>query len=260
MYRTKNVNGKEVRYFEKNNNSKWTVIFVHGFNSSSNFASHLFTLKNDYNIIAVDMVDMNTADEVEFDEMVKIIDFFIKKARTRRVVLLGHSLAGGVVSKVGIHPKVKRIIYMSTITPEIQKTKAYKLLKKHHETKGKIPLLISNKIIEMTRGKYIWAHAFLDRDSKWTGILNNTVLDDRFMKRLDTRYKLTKYKAEFVVSKDDGIISTRAFVKYANSLNKDVTFIGKRHNPIKTAPHEFNQYLNAITEGKKRFFKKGVIR
>ncbi len=260
MYKIKNINGKEIKYFVKNNNSKWTVIFVHGFNSSSNFARYLFTLKNNYNIIAIDMVDMNTADEVEYDAMVKIIDVFVKKAKTRKVILLGHSLAGGVVSKVGINPKVKKIVYMSTITPEVQKTSAYKLLKKHHETKNKLPLLISNKIVELTKGKYGWAHAFLDRNSKWTGILNNTVLNERFMKRLDARYKLTKHKAKFVVSQDDNIISTKAFVKYANSLGKNVTFIGKRHNPIKTAPHKFNQYLNGMTEGRKRIFKKNVVR
>ncbi len=259
MYRTKNIDGKNIKYFVKNNNSKWTIIFVHGFNSSSNFARYLFTLKNNYNIIAVDMVNVDRADEVQFDEMIKIVSTLIKKTKTRKVILLGHSLAGGVVSKVGLSPKVKKIVYMSTITPEIQKTKAFKLLKKHHETKGKISLLITNKMVEMTRGKYGWAHAFLDRDSKWTGILKNTVLNEKFMKRLDSRYKLTKHKAKFVVSKDDNIISTRAFVKYANSLGKNVTYIGKRHNPIKTAPEEFNQDLNKMTEGRKRIIKKRVI-
>ncbi len=259
MYRTKNINGKNVKYFVKNNNSKWTIIFVHGFNSSSNFARYLFTLKNNYNIIAVDMVNVDRADEVQFDEMIKIVSTLLKKTKTRKVILLGHSLAGGVVSKVGLSPKVKKIVYMSTITPEVQKTKAYKLLKKHHETKGKLSLMITNKMVEMTRGKYGWAHAFLDRDSKWTGILRNTVLNEKFMKRLDSRYKLTKHKAKFVVSKDDNIISTRAFVKYANSLGKNVTYIGKRHNPIKTAPEEFNQYLNKMTEGRKRIIKKRVI-
>ncbi len=259
MYKTKKINDKDIRYFVKNNNSKWTIIFVHGFNSSSKFAQHLFPLNNDYNIIAVDMVDMNKANDVEFDEMIKIISTLTKKTRTRKVILLGHSLAGGVVSKVGLNPKVKKIIYMSTITPEMQKTNAYKMLKKYHNTKKKLPLLITNKLLEMTKGKYEWARAFLDRDSKWTGILNNTVLDERFMKRLDTRYKLTKHKAMFVVSKDDNIISTKAFVRYANSLSKDVTYIGKRHNPIKTDPQGFNEYLNNIVKDKKRIIKKGVI-
>ncbi len=259
MYKTKIINNKRVKYFVKNNNAKWTVIFIHGFNSSSNFASQLFDIENNYNIIAVDMVDANDVDEVKFENMIEITNKIIQKTRTRNVVLLGHSLAGGVVSKVGLNKKVKKIVYLSTITPDIQSTSAYKLLKKHHETKNKVSLMFTNKLISLTKNKSVWAHAFLDRNSKWSNVLKNTVLDEFFMNSLGTKYKLTKDKSYFVVSKDDNIINTKAFVNYVNSLGKEVTFIGKKHNPIKTAPKEFNAYLNNLTASRKRIFKKGVI-
>ncbi|CAM9121587.1 alpha/beta hydrolase [Mycoplasma marinum] len=259
MYKNKKINGQNIRYFEKNNGSKWTIIFVHGFNSSSIFAKNLFTLKNEYNIIAIDMIPEDSKKDIEYDELVKIVKYFIKKNRNKKIILLGHSLAGGIVSKVGIHPRVKKVIFLSTITPSMIESKGYKFLKNHHQPKSKLALILSNKIEEKAKEKYEWVHKFLDRDSIWAKILNETVLDDTFMGKLDRRYKVLKSKSYFIVGKDDSVISTKIFISYVNSLKKEVKIIGVRHNPIKTAPKEVNDYLNKIVKDsikttKKRFF------
>ncbi len=259
MYKNKRINKQKVRYYVKNNNSKWTVIFVHGFNSSLSFAENLFTLENNYNIIAFDLLDESSTKDLEYEQIMKITNKFIRRTRASRIILLGHSLAGGIVSKAALSSKVKKVIYMDTITPSMVDSKGYKFLKNHHQPKNKVALFLSNAIEGKVKDKYIWAYEFLNRESRWSKILNETVLDDAFMERLDKLYKSNIDKSYFVVSKDDSIISTKAFLKYAESLDKDVAIIGTRHNPIKTAPNKMNQYINALCPGKKRIFKRKVI-
>ncbi|UWD34277.1 alpha/beta fold hydrolase [Mesomycoplasma molare] len=89
--------------YKNNNNSKYNIIFVHGFNS--NHTRHNVFMDKwtycDYYAISFpgnDLLEPKNSDEVSVESFSKLLINFIKNNNLENVILIGHSMGGGIIS------------------------------------------------------------------------------------------------------------------------------------------------------------------
>lgn len=127
------IKNEEISYYIKENKAKFTIVFIHGYNSSSDFAQPLFNLPQNFNIVVLNLPGSlllkNPRHVLSIDLFISIVkEFITKHVKVSNLILLGHSLSGGVVAPLSQHPKVKQIIYLSTIHPRMNHSNSWKNL------------------------------------------------------------------------------------------------------------------------------------
>ncbi|MCP4336417.1 MAG: alpha/beta hydrolase [Mycoplasma sp.] len=258
MYKNKKINKQKVRIYSKNNKSKTTILFVHGFASSNMFASKLYKLKNSFNIVSIDLYNSEKPEEIDFKLMSKVAEGVLKKIRSKNIVVLGHSLGGGILSNIyDKSPNIKQIIWMATINPFMINHIVFKTLKAHHDEEGskllsKVSELIKSRIEKASEksedASPNWILKFLDKDSPWAKVMHETIFDDKFISHLDKAYKNTVNKSLYIIGEKDGVVATKVYTKYVNQIGGSPINIGKSHNPINDNPELINNVLNDIAE------------
>lgn len=123
------INDVIISYYIKDNNAKSTILFVHGYNSSSDFVCDIFNLKQNFNIIAINLPGSHYLEKpkrvLSIDYFNEIVENFINNyLKTRHLILLGHSLGGGTVAALSQNKKVKLVIYLATIHPRMIESKS----------------------------------------------------------------------------------------------------------------------------------------
>lgn len=243
------VNNEQISYYVKENNAKWTVLFVHGYNSSSDFASELFHLKQNFNIIALNLPGSHYLEKprqgLSVNYFYQIINTFIKHhLRIHHLILLGHSLGGAVVAPLSKNKKVKRVIYLSPIHPHIIKSKSWKKLHAFYFPTNNNHK--SNSEIESHLGK---GGLYLD-------LIKNDLLNyDYITGTLNDEYKMNlRKKPLFIIGDNDHLIETKQFVEFVTKdLKQKIKIIPQTsHNPIQEKPYLFNDLLNREIRWKKR--------
>ncbi len=263
MYKKKMLGTKRVKMYVKNNRSKWTVLFIHGFASSNEFASNLYKLKNKYNIVSLDLYNQKKEEKVSFEDMVSIATKGLKKINSKNIIIFGHSLGGGIISKIyNKSSRVKKIVWMSTINPMMTSDLVFKTLKNHHDDDGwKIVSKLTNTLQSGINknsnevGKLKWISKFLDKDSPWADVMNDTIFNNSFMNNLDNVYKKTNKYSMHIIGAGDNVVNTKTYSKYVKGIGSIPLKIGKGHNPLKSNPELINDVLNDVTKAKtgKRF-------
>ncbi|WP_051521815.1 alpha/beta fold hydrolase [Mycoplasmopsis gallinarum] len=241
--------------------SDTTLLCLHGLNSSSDFIKPLIEFNNNFNIVALNFPGSKYFAQTKVDELTlewwtEVAKEVLKRIKTKKIVLLAHSMAGGVAVEIGNDPRIEKIIMLATINPNMVNTSAYSVLEKIIS-----PINTVNKILGKTistiSSKFKKTAPLLEtfgNQSLWVNLLKSYVLNSEFMKELDDKYHQLSSKMIFIVGSKDNIIGTKEFIDYANNLNVNHLIIGTSHSPIKEQPELIMNFISHLYNGKKRLF------
>lgn len=257
------VNNVTISYYVKDNQAKSTILFIHGYNSSSDFVSGIFNLKQNFNIIAINLPGSyylkKPKRNLSIDYFNEIVETFINKyIKRHHLILLGHSLGGGTVAPLSQIKKVKRVIYLSTIHPRMIESKSWKKLKKFYDNKtlsggAKNDIEVKPELDEI-----------FDKSTLFADITKKYLLNKNYVtKKLLLQYqKSLNKKPLFIIGEKDYVIETKHFIDFVtNDLKQKVIVLSNlNHSPIKESPQEFNNWLNKNINYRKRWFKKSIIK
>lgn len=244
--------GHLINVYIKDNKSKKTIVFLHGFNSSHKFAEKIYSLSNNFNIITFDF----PFERVSFELFVQITNDVLDKVAKTEVILLGHSLGGAINLFVDKHPKVSERILIAPLNPSITKSKRYQMFMKVMKPESRIQKVQASvlkkavtKVAQHQENKLL--ETFMDESSDFNKIVMEQILSQEFMSKLDEHYK-TK-EAHYIIGSLDEVISPKLFKNYMNELQKEVILIdGAFHNPFRTHSAEMHQFLNGKVLFKRR--------
>ena len=262
----------KLKYYEENNKSKKTIFFIHGFNSSTDFIKNIIPYKKSFNVIALNLPGSKYCPTKKFIKMSlynEIVDEFISKnIKTKKLIVLGHSLGGAIASFLHKHKKVKEIFFMGPLNPSMVNDSKYKLLKKIIFSENKrLESLKNSSVFKVLSNRLdkSFVSAFLSENSVFRKILKDEILSEEFLlSTLDNNFVLCNRKKEthYLIGKMDQIINPKLFEKYVNEkLQKKVDiFTLSMHNIIKNQPKSFVQYLNQKFDTKKNLSKRKLIK
>lgn len=107
------VDGAKIRYFDERKGK--VLVLVHGFGGSAvNWKKNIGPLSEKYRVIALDLPSFGKSEmpEIEWDEisyglMVEFLKKFLNALELKRVVLVGESMGGGIVTAFALkYPKL----------------------------------------------------------------------------------------------------------------------------------------------------------
>lgn len=263
----------EIEYIYKNNGKKNTVLFVHGVNSSYDFIEGIEDKMKNYNYIAINLPinSNNVFDTPAFslEELTNSVEEIIKIIRTP-IYLFGHSLAGGIVSSLKRSKKIKKMFFMSTISPGMVTQKNYNMGMKFLFPEGKLGKATSALILKSVtslaktpEAKY-FINIIISKESGYRNIIRNSLFNTEFMtKELSKNYLKWKDKSIYLIGEKDIVINPEKFKWYISSIGGEVIFIqDSAHNPIKDNPMKVLEVMDANIPNKKRFFglKRKIIK
>ncbi len=260
--------GFKLKYYEENNNSKKTIFFIHGFNSSTDFMKNIIPYKKNFNVVALNLPGSKYCPSKKMIDMSlynQIISEFIKKhVKKKKLIVLGHSLGGAIASFLHDNKKVKEIFFVAPLNPSMVNDSKYKLLKKivfsenknlNNFKKSSFAKILADKLDKS------FLSVFLNENSVFNKILKDEILSEKFMlQTLDNNFILCNKnkKTHYLIGKLDKIINPKLFEKYVvKKLQKKVDiFHLSLHNIIKNQPKSFIEYLNEKFEPKKSLSRK----
>ncbi|WP_128008477.1 alpha/beta fold hydrolase [Mycoplasma sp. ATU-Cv-508] len=201
--------------------------FCPRFNSSSDFAKPVFGLKTNYNIISVNLPGSRYLDhdeaELGIDFYVKLLEIFIKNnVKSRKIVLVGHSLGGGIVAALSKLSKVKRVVYVAAINPHMiyarNWTALYDLFfgQGIHKSLKNMLVKAGAKIYKSLVDKNAVVKEICDQQGRFVPIIKNYLLNTEYMSEiLKDQYRQSLRKTPlFIIGDQDRIVETSRFVNF----------------------------------------------
>lgn len=255
--------GYDIPVYVKDNKAKVTLLFIHGFHSSHEFIGRIKNLDNNYNIISFSMPGSNfvqPTEELSIALLTKVAKKVLNEVKSSKVYILGHSLGGFIASELGKSKRIKKVIYLCPIHPNIVNTNLYKWLKTIVKPDSKKELILSKVIMSgMNLAKHISdpsIRKFIDQDNPWFAISKNDLLNDGLIREtLRQNYLKTLNKSLYICGTEDTVISTDHFVQFVEEeLGEKVTMIEAKHSPCLENVNDTNDVLNSIIPFKKRWF------
>ncbi|QSF13754.1 alpha/beta fold hydrolase [Mycoplasma sp. Mirounga ES2805-ORL] len=242
--------------------SNTTYFFLHGLNSSSDFMLPILKYEHHYNVVAINLPGSKYFKKVDPEQIsiewwIKVANQVLEKIKTKNIVIVAHSMSGGIAFKLAKNPKVKKIIMVSTINPSIRENKSYYVLKSLISPNNTFSKIVG-KTIELIGGQMKYKTSSLinsfSKKGLWHNLLKNYVLKEEFLDNLGQEYKNHKEVLSLVIGDNDAVIGTNSFVNFGKSLGLECSIIGIGHSPIKSAPKEMSLFLNDQWKSKKRHF------
>lgn len=148
LYKTIEIDGQSIFYREGGQNNKQTILFLHGFPSSSRMWQPLLeNLSTDYHVIAPDYIGFGHSSQPDatsfnytFDNLTEYIDKFISRLSLEKIILVQQDYGGPIGMRIAEkHPeKIQAIIIQNAVS--------------HNE--GLSPLWESRKAFWANREKY----------------------------------------------------------------------------------------------------------
>lgn len=254
-----------IKYWLKDNHSKTTIVFVHGYQSFSDHFEPLCEFKNNYNIVSINYPgNSHYEQEIEMDaaEIAKVLDTFVSKIKTN-VILLGHSFGGAIISSMKMTKKIKGLVFMSAFTTSILHSKAHSTMI-GLGNKSIPPSLIDGLLSVASRKlkfDYEWASSFMKPGKGFKKLYKTNLINKEYIKNeLDLNVKNIKKPIYSLIGKKDAVIPVAAYVDYFETLGVETQIIPKAtHSPVKTNAEAVNEFLNKSFEFKKRI-RKGIIK
>ncbi|MGP1451664.1 MAG: alpha/beta fold hydrolase [Metamycoplasmataceae bacterium] len=244
-----------------------TILFLHGLNSSSDFAKKLEEYPKKYNSVIMNFPGSKYfQNELEPSEIT--LEFWyecalkvLKEIKSKNIYLVAHSMAGGIAAKLGYDPRIKKIFMIATINPSMTKSPSYSSLKYIVSPESKTTF-VWGKIISLGAKMFSKGRNLLQtfsNKSKWVNLLEKYVLNNDYLNLLDKEYQDNANKMFFIIGQKDKLIGTDQFIEYAKSLKIPATIIGSGHSPIKNEPQLISSLLNSLSQAKKRKFWQSFI-
>lgn len=248
---------EKIPVFVKDNKYDTTYFFLHGINSDCFFMNQLLKYENKYNIVSANFPGSTwwkrmAPEEIILEDWISVAETILKEIKSKKIILVAHSMAGGVAVKLAPNKKVNKVIMLSTINPTMEKTKSYSVLK---NVIGKNKPTFLGKMVmwgaKFSRNGKRLIDSF-SRKGRWYNLLEKYILNPEYMRRLDNDYRKTAEKLIFVIGDKDPIVGTENFVEYGEKLGRPVMKMGSTHSPLKTSPESINAFLNDFGQAKKR--------
>ncbi|WP_041594251.1 alpha/beta fold hydrolase [Mycoplasmopsis fermentans] len=254
-------NGDKVPLYIEDNKKNTTFLFLHGLNSNWKYMRPLLDYTHNYNVVAINFPGSKFFKNVEPEEIklewwIEVANEVLNRIKTKKVVIVAHSMAGGVATVLAKDPKVVRLIMMSTINPYMKESTSYSVLQSVIKPQNKWSSFIG-KVISKIASKFKKTEKLIEsftRQGAWFNLLEKYVLNPEYMEQLDLQYKANCHKMLFLVGEKDKIIGTKYFEDYAISLEVPILIMGTGHSPIKDEPKRIARFFNALIESKKRHF------
>ena len=252
-----NILNQKISYYYKNDNHKYTILFIHGFASSKSLVKYLEKYENrNYNIIAFDCPGFGaskTEKPQTIEDYQNITKEFIDKLVPENTIIIGHSL--GSLSAVSIidNPKIMKIILLSSINPW-QTPKNYKDIIKMLIPSNIADAESSLKHIAYSMKRYgrafnSIAKFFLKAAPKNRKLFYKLLSEQSLNKAYLTKYIQPLFLAQkgnliFIHGKNDIMIPIDGMQELANNLNAPLITMAKTgHSPIFEKPEIVNDYL-----------------
>ena len=254
-----------IKYWIKDNNSKTTIVFVHGYQSFSDHFEPLASLENNFNIISINYPgNSHYNEEIEMDasEVAESLDKFVSTIKTD-VILLGHSFGGAVIASMKMTNRIKGCVFMSSFTSSILYSKTHNAIISLGNKN--LPTSIVDGLISIASRKFNfdaeWAKGFMEPKKGFKKLYKDNIINKNYIEgELDTNVKSIKKPKYALIGQDDKVIPVVAYVKYFESQGVKTKIIsGASHSPVKTNLKDVNDFLNNTFEFKKRF-KKNIIK
>ncbi|EFF41271.1 alpha/beta fold hydrolase [Mycoplasmopsis alligatoris] len=260
----------KIPLFFQDNKSDSTLIAIHGINSSSDFIVPLSEYKNNFNLIAINMPGskyFNELNEIKKEQIdmnlwFNMANYVLNKIKTKNNYLLGHSMGGGVVARLGYSNKIKHIFFVSTIHPKMADNVIIKLFSNVQSPRTKLQSTISKGIkkgINFVQKREPWVEAFANENSVWSTLIKQNILEQEGLLKLDNFYKGLNNKSTMIIGKYDKVINTDKFIEYGKEINIPVYLLGTGHSPIWYSSRDFYIFLNKRILGKKRFILSPLV-
>lgn len=196
--------------------NKGNIVFVHGYNSCYNVHTSFFNglYKLGYNIYSFNLP--NHGDNIEYKEQLSFFDYckfvidFIKKNKLdKKLILIGHSMGGGIVSIIQNDfnlKQLKKVILLDPLNPSIGWTSKISKV---------ISMIFSGKIMQMksfteTKNPTMQSLKLLSE------INSKKVFDE-----IDLAHKKSINHVLVLFGKEDDIIEPKNSEKYFTDLNKN---------------------------------------
>lgn len=243
-----------------------TVLFLHGLNSNSDFMEKILDHSYNFNIVALNFPGSKyfrkiSAEEITLEWWIEVANIVIDNIKTKNIVVVAHSMSGGVAVKIANNDRIKKMIMLSSFNPSMIKRKSYGILHSVIKPKGMFSKLfgkLTTTFLSMSKKNVNLIEGFTKK-GRWTNLLMNYVLNEEYIKTLENDYLSHKDKMLFVIGQKDGIIGTDEYIKYAQELQIFSCIMGSTHSPIKTASREITELLNFVTNSKKRIFPRKFV-
>lgn len=252
----------KIPIYVQDNKKDTTFLFLHGINSSSDFINNIKNKEHNYNIVALNFPGSIYWEEIKpedifLEDWINVAKIVLKNIKSKKIVIVAHSMAGGVAVELANDKRVKKMVMLSTINYSMLNSKSYNVLKSVIGTTEKNSPSFFGKLImfgaQFTKKGKKLLESF-SKKGKWYNLLQKYVLNEEFMIELDKKYKEAAQKMIFVIGNKDAIIGTDEFINYGEQLNIPSFIIGETHSPIKARPEAMNIFLNNIIKSKKRWF------
>ena len=258
---SKRINRYNIKFFRKNNNAKNTLLCVHGYNSSSDFVKKLYDLDNQFNIISINLPGskyVKSKVDLTMEEVVHILEKFIKKLRRKNIYFLAHSLAGAIVTEMKDLSKIKGYVFLDTLNPYVTRTRRYKRMweinSKKEKSNGKILNVLNNlslktqnlkneRIRELGQNFYFFTNPPIGLRKIFKENMWNV---DYIENELHQNYKKIKKPVLAICGLRDIVIDYRTFSQFMKEKFKVEShlILNGGHNPINDSPKAVNKILN----------------
>ncbi|WKX02693.1 alpha/beta fold hydrolase [Candidatus Mycoplasma mahonii] len=252
------INNTWIKYLEKDNNSKITLLCIHGYDSSSDTFDQLYDIENNFNIISINIPGNKYSKHVDMnmEEITDLFNKFIKKIKTK-IILVGHSFGGAVIVSLKNTRRIKGYVFVASLTPSLLNSRIHSSL-----------ITMANKNIPKTiMGKMATTHAkkfgydaefalsFITLTKGFETIRNECLINKNYIRNiLSEKFQSVNKPIYSMIGAKDLVIPRKQYKEYfQNSFNVDTKLIpGAKHNPMKQQPDHVNDYLNSLFDFKKR--------
>ncbi|MCT4469527.1 alpha/beta fold hydrolase [Mycoplasma sp. HS2188] len=255
---------EQIPIYTDDRKSDTTILFLHGINSSSDFCQKLIELDHEYNTVAINFPgskyiqseDINS--KINLDKWCEYADQVINRIKTKHIYIIAHSMSGYVGAKLANHNRVRKVILLSPINPNMVKSQSYSMMKNLLNNNVKSGDFWT-KILSMGLKFSSIGRSIMNVNEKWIPIIKDNLLNPEFLKKLDDLYTLNKNKLIFMIGENDPIVDTKRLIEYAMNIDAAHLIIGKNHSPLYTDPKGINHFLNILLKPKKRFWNTRFI-
>ncbi len=245
----------------KNNGSRTTAVLVHGYNSSKEVFDDLFKKENNFNLLSIDYAkgfEKINESGLSLEEMAMRVEKVIKKINTK-IVLVGHSFGGAVISEIKNSFKIKGYVFISSFTKSVVHSSLHKTL--ISITNKKVPKAILSSLVIAASKKMKfdlkWSLDFLSPKPEFKHVYKNNILNINYINtRLNETIGGIKKPIYAIIGTRDKVIPVDSYKEYFNTLGVEVKLLKKSgHNPLNNSSSEINLFLNENIKLQKKWKK-----
>ncbi|WGI36735.1 alpha/beta fold hydrolase [Mesomycoplasma lagogenitalium] len=254
---------EEVFYVEENT-GKEKVLFLHGFNSSHNFAQQLYLLKNrNYDVVAIDFPGCGKSSansEITIEYYQKIAQEFVKQINYNFKLVVGHSLGGAsalyllnskMVNYALLAAPINYNILSAKLDETTEKLKRWLIPSNLNDAIESSENLVFNNKNGYKENLNKIATMFLKitkfKERNFLKLVTNQIINPNYLKKEIKKLYTQSNNYEFIIGINDMFVPFMSVAKIANDLNKNLSAISNcGHAIFFEKPEQVNEKINKL--------------